>query len=953
MRKAFLTIICCMVAIASDAQIQQGDTALVNQAREAVKAKNYAASLDLFLKADKTFAPDTTDYYGNLQHNIGYAYYMLGDKKNAAVYWEKAITVFPQFSDKHGQLLEFLAGIYDDLGDTDNELRIFELIKQHNIHELEKEPVTIKDYLDRAQYYHSSGDQAKAKEWYLKTIEKVKTGTSEEKENVYSAYASFVGENKDRLIAAHYYQMAAQAHSERMEKDERWATLMYLAGLSFQIENEWQQAYNAHSEANKVFTDAKDEKYMRLTINGMGDCLYRTERYGEAKSKYIEAMNLSANEKQSADYAKALRNVAKADIKLQQYDEAISYLEQAANIYEALGDDAGLSHTLTELNSAKQKNGADLNDSVDQRAEAAAKATSQRILDDERNNMPLYKLQFGEDGMEYVRSLGLVAELTYELEDKKKGIECYRDYLDKQRKALRHSFVLQTEQERQRTWQEETMTLDSLTAHVCDIDAMKQGLSDSINAMAYDVQLLSKGILLNSSIEFEQVLNDYGDKTLKADYAKAKELDKEIATLRASNGYGSNTERIAQLNEEKERLMLRLMQKCSELGDFTQYLDYTWRDVQRQLGDQDIAIEFTEVKTEVLPSDNPIIALIIAKGLPSPIAVPVCPRRWAIVMTADSLVYSEEKYGVAIWDNIMSLLGGCKRVYFSPTAELSSIGIEYLTYKGQPMTDRYEMIRLSSTKELCRKSKPVSLAHVALFGGIDYGQSGEKRTISWRHTDQRTGNIDEEQSGIMNFSPLAGTGKEITQIQKLLKNSKRSEAQLLTGTNASEQTLRQLSGDNNLDVLHIATHGQYIGSRKTTEAEAMRCSLLAFSGANIPSEDDANDGIVRAQDVAGMNFRNCKLAVLSACETGLGKLGGDGVFGLQRGFKNAGVHTLLMSLNKVDDAATTELMTQFYKALLETGTTPNAALRKAQQYLRDNGYSSPKYWASFIILDGQ
>jgi len=942
-----------MVAIASNAQIQQGDTALVNQAREAVKAQNYATSLDLFLKADKTFAPDTTDYYGNLQHNIGYAYYMLGDKKNAAVYWEKAITVFPQFSDKHGQLLEFLAGIYDDLGDTDNELRIFELIKQHNIHELEKEPVTIKDYLDRAQYYHSSGDQAKAKEWYLKALEKTSTASVQEKEDIYSSYAKYLSENKDRLNAASYYLQAADAREARVGKDRQWALTMYLAAINFQLEQQWQQSHDAYAKSKDAFTTANDSKYVRNTTSGMATCLYFLQRYDEAKSRYAEVLQSLETDKQSADYAKALRNVAKADIKLQQYDEAISYLEQAADIYEKLGDSSSLNVTLTELNNAKVKSGAEYDDRIEQRANAASRATSQRILDDERSNMPLYKLQFGEDGMEYVRSLGLVAELTYELEDKKKGIECYRDYLDKQRKALRHSFVLQTEQERQRTWQEETMTLDSLTAHVCDIDAMKQGLTDSINAMAYDVQLLSKGILLNSSIEFEQVLNDYGDKTLKADYAKAKELDKEITLLRANNGDGSNTERIAQLNEEKERLMLRLMQKCSELGDFTQYLDYTWRDVQKQLGDQDIAIEFTEVNTEVLPSDNPIIALIIAKGLPSPISVPVCPRRWAIVMTADSLVYTEEKYGVAIWDNIMSLLGGCKRVYFSPTAELSSIGIEYLTYKGQPMTDRYEMIRLSSTKELCRKRKPVSLAHVALFGGIDYGQSGEKRTISWRHTDQRTGNIDEEQSGIMNFSPLAGTGKEITQIQKLLKNSKRSEVQLLTGTNASEQTLRQLSGDNNLDVLHIATHGQYVGSRKTTESEAMQCSLLAFSGANIPSEDDANDGIVRAQDVAGMNFRNCKLAVLSACETGLGKLGGDGVFGLQRGFKNAGVHTLLMSLNKVDDAATTELMTRFYKALLETGTTPNAALRKAQQYLRDNGYSSPKYWASFIILDGQ
>ena len=128
----------------------------------------------------------------------------------------------------------------------------------------------------------------------------------------------------------------------------------------------------------------------------------------------------------------------------------------------------------------------------------------------------------------------------------------------------------------------------------------------------------------------------------------------------------------------------------------------------------------------------------------------------------------------------------------------------------------------------------------------------------------------------------------------------------------------------------------------------MTRSILAFAGANLGD----GTGIITASDIAKMNFRHCNLAVLSACETALGQIGSDGVFGLQRGFKNAGVHTLLMSLRKVSDAATTELMIQFYRSLL-SGQTPNQALRTAQQYLRKNGYDKPEYWASFIVLDGQ
>ena len=104
-----------------------------------------------------------------------------------------------------------------------------------------------------------------------------------------------------------------------------------------------------------------------------------------------------------------------------------------------------------------------------------------------------------------------------------------------------------------------------------------------------------------------------------------------------------------------------------------------------------------------------------------------------------------------------------------------------------------------------------------------------------------------------------------------------------------------------------------------------------------------------------LDLRGLDLVVLSACQTGLGDIiSGEGVFGLQRGFKKAGAKTILMSLDKVDDEATRILMVEFYKNLM-SGKTKHQSLRDAQQYLRkvDNGkYDDPKYWASFIMLDG-
>ena len=94
------------------------------------------------------------------------------------------------------------------------------------------------------------------------------------------------------------------------------------------------------------------------------------------------------------------------------------------------------------------------------------------------------------------------------------------------------------------------------------------------------------------------------------------------------------------------------------------------------------------------------------------------------------------------------------------------------------------------------------------------------------------------------------------------------------------------------------------------------------------------------------------MVVLAACETGLGDVTGEGVYGLQRGFKKAGINSIVMSLWKVDDDATRLLMTEFYNHLL-SGYPKIEALKKAQMYVRmQKGYEDPYYWAGFILLDG-
>jgi CHAT domain-containing protein len=105
--------------------------------------------------------------------------------------------------------------------------------------------------------------------------------------------------------------------------------------------------------------------------------------------------------------------------------------------------------------------------------------------------------------------------------------------------------------------------------------------------------------------------------------------------------------------------------------------------------------------------------------------------------------------------------------------------------------------------------------------------------------------------------------------------------------------------------------------------------------------------MLTAEDVLGMDLLDTELVVLSACETGLGEVHvGEGVFGLRRAFALAGAKTLVMSLWKVPDQQTQELMEDFYQRIL-SGQPRAEALRLAQLAMK-NKYSHPYYWGAFI-----
>jgi CHAT domain-containing protein len=221
------------------------------------------------------------------------------------------------------------------------------------------------------------------------------------------------------------------------------------------------------------------------------------------------------------------------------------------------------------------------------------------------------------------------------------------------------------------------------------------------------------------------------------------------------------------------------------------------------------------------------------------------------------------------------------------------------------------------------------------------------------------------------FEKLDGTGPEVEAVRKAV--GKEKTLVLKSGEATEDEFKKSAPGKK---VIHLATHGFFAGGKcksatvddgkqrhglmmekaQVTGFNPMVLSGVVFAGVNAKrGAITGDDGILTAEEVAGMDMRGTELVVLSACETGLGEVkNGEGVMGLRRAFALAGAKSLVMSLWKVPDDETKELMTEFYVQLAKDPTLAKpAALRNAQLKLiaakrKKEGEAHPWLWAGFI-----
>lgn len=321
-----------------------------------------------------------------------------------------------------------------------------------------------------------------------------------------------------------------------------------------------------------------------------------------------------------------------------------------------------------------------------------------------------------------------------------------------------------------------------------------------------------------------------------------------------------------------------------------------------------------------------------------------------------------------VFDPLIKGFNGYTQLFLAPDGDLNRLPFEILpTRNGQYIIDEYNISYLNTGRDALRlngsstgvATEPLVFADPNFDLAMTGNQDMNALPISGRRS--------RDWSSTTTFSRLPGTRKEGKQVAAMLAVTPHLDNQALESSLKACQSPR---------ILHIATHGFFLidqsdGSDDETVLDVVSGdkgrlaqllgqrlenpllrSGLALAGANtwdkggsLPIE--AEDGLLTAEDVSGLDLSATELVVLSACETGLGEIQiGEGVFGLRRAFILAGAKTLIMSLWKVPDQQTQELMEEFYQRML-TGQPRADALRAAQLLIKTK-YNHPYYWGAFI-----
>jgi CHAT domain-containing protein len=410
---------------------------------------------------------------------------------------------------------------------------------------------------------------------------------------------------------------------------------------------------------------------------------------------------------------------------------------------------------------------------------------------------------------------------------------------------------------------------------------------------------------------------------------------------------------------------------------------YTWQDIQQKLQPNEVAIEYIKYPfyRNNIYSDSILYAAIIITKNAHPKFIHLgtenkietlmkgnatnskevnIHRLYRSRLVKKENTFPGEELCKIIWQPLKPYIQNSTIISFAPDGLLHKIAFNALPLSDDKiLIDSFQMQQYSSIIQIAdRKEKLTNQWQSAfLIGNVDYNNATQKNGTNISYTNTKN----------ISWAELPGTNKELDDIKKLFSTNK-IQTTSFSKANATEEAFKKLSY-HSTNIIHIATHGFFLNQImqktqsdisisgeqviSTSENPLLRSGIIlagankAWSGEKLP--ENTEDGIVNAYEISQLDLSSTNLVVLSACETALGDIKGtEGVFGLQRAFKMAGVKNLIVSLWQVPDKETAELMHSFYTKLLQ-GNNIRTAFYAAQKEMREK--YAPYSWAAFILIE--
>jgi len=958
----------------------------------------YKQKTGIYSQEYATYLSDFADYYINTN-----------DFNNAILNYKNVINIYKKnYKENTAGLIDvsgYLADVYQKNGDYNNAEKFYQITN-----DLCKEYYGVNSIpynsflLTYADFYFKNGFYKEAEDIYLKNIINIKNNFGEsssdyfrilnnmgllyqkiglvnKSDSLFNLSTTLIRYNYGELsedyalclnnLGLNYYIIGDYKNAEKYisdaafirkkifgENNSEYASSNFNLGNVYLSIGNYKFAENCFSKAASIYRNSNSQELYATALNNLGLIFTLQEDYANAEIKFKEAIEIKGKTigEIHPDYVNSLQALGLLYLIQQDFPKAEKYLLESLTLFKRIYGELNniYANGLNNLGLLYNQTGRT------EYAEDYFKRAYEIIINNSgKNNL-----------MSSVSISGL--NMLYEKQNENKKadsllinlVDFYKDLMKKNFEfmSMRQSLDFIKSQERNFSFAYSYLSRNSNSAAISNL---------------FDMDLYIRNTTLYNLDKLELIAKKNNDTTFLKKWATYKYYKSSLSKSKPQD----NT---IEIEKNTESLEKEIMLELPGYNEAIKNNNIKWKDIQNKLKTNEAVISFVSFRyySNLKLTDSVLYsAFVLRKYWKQPKYISICNESQLAEILENSnnresidRLYTDTTNGLynTIWSPLDSLFNGVNRIYLSPISLLNRISFSAISLPfGGKLMDKYDIQILLNVRSIAETPKnQTELKSAFLFGDIDYNSEplSTVKNFSYQVVDSASfSSMRSVTNG--KWGNLNSTGNEVSTIRNVTTGSKINTT-VFTKQYASEENFKNIKSPS---IIHIATHGfsspqpkqnnksDYFltGTQKNIfqkSIDPLTRSGLIMSGGNemwqkgmpYPNHEDE---ILTAKEVSEMDMSGCVLATLSACETGLGDVrGSEGVFGLQRAFKMAGVHYLIVSLWKVPDIETADFMQTFYSKWLKDKNEIKDAFRITQLEMSDK-YKEPNKWAGFLLVE--